>query len=101
MEHFEEMALGPQCPIPTTWWKRYVDNVISLVKKEQVDTLLNHLNSVDPHIKLIMEAPGSDGSISFLNTKCCPNSDSTILTCVYSNPTQTDYYLDWNSPITP
>ena len=33
MEHFEEMALGPQYPIYTTWWKRYKDDVISIVKK--------------------------------------------------------------------
>ena len=33
MEHFEEMVLGPQCPIPTPWWKRYVDDVIIIVKK--------------------------------------------------------------------
>ena len=26
MEYFEVMALGPQCPIPTPWWKRYVDD---------------------------------------------------------------------------
>ena len=22
MEYFEELALGPQCPIPTPWWER-------------------------------------------------------------------------------
>ena len=26
MEYFEELTLGPQCPIPTPWWKRYVDD---------------------------------------------------------------------------
>ena len=33
MEYFEELALGPQCPIPTLWWKRYVDDVICITKK--------------------------------------------------------------------
>ena len=44
MEYFEEMALGLPCPIPTPWWKRYVDGVISMVKKDKVSTLFNHLN---------------------------------------------------------
>ena len=32
--------------------KRYVDDIISIVKQEQEDTLFNHLNSVHTHIKL-------------------------------------------------
>ena len=91
------MAPGPQCPIPTPWWKRYVDDVISIVKKDEVNILFNHLNSVDSHIKFTMEAPGSDISIPFLDTKCSPNLDSTIDTSVFRRPTHTDYYLHWNS----
>ena len=45
------------------WWKRYVDDVINKVEKEQVDTLFGHFHSVDPNIKFTMEAPGNDGSI--------------------------------------
>ena len=55
MEYFEEMALGLECPIPTPWWMRYVNDVISLVKKNQV---------------YCIESPITDGSIPFLNTKC-------------------------------
>ena len=65
--------------------KKYVDDVNSIVKKVQVDTLFNHFNSLDPYIKYTMETPGSDGSISFLGTKCSPNSDHPIHTSVYSN----------------
>ena len=39
MEYLEEIVLGPECPIPTHWWKRYVDDNSRIVKKEQVDTL--------------------------------------------------------------
>ena len=44
-----------------------------------------------------MEIPENDSSISFLDTKCSPNSDHTIHTSVYRKPTHTDCYLDWNS----
>ena len=33
MEYFEELALGPHCPMPTPLWKRYVDHVICITKK--------------------------------------------------------------------
>ena len=74
---------------------------LSALKNEQVDSLFNYLNSADPHIKFTMEAPGNDGSISFLDTKCSPNSDHTIKTLVYRKPAHTDYMLDWysNHPI--
>ena len=97
MEYFEEIAQGPQYSIPTPWWKRYVNDIISVVTKKQVDTLFHHLNSVDPHIKFIIEAPSNDGSILFLDTKCSPNSDDTIHTSVYRKQTHTDCYLHWNS----
>ena len=37
--YFEEIALGPQCPISTHWWKRYVYDVISIAKKDEVDII--------------------------------------------------------------
>ena len=36
MEYLEELALEPQCPFPTPWWKKHVDDVICITKKDQV-----------------------------------------------------------------
>ena len=33
MEYFEELALGPELPIPIKEWKRYVDDVFSIIPK--------------------------------------------------------------------
>ena len=30
MECFEELALGPECPIPSSWQKRYMDDALSV-----------------------------------------------------------------------
>ena len=97
IEYFEELALGPQCPIPTPWRKRYLNDVIYITKKDQVDILLDHINNMDDHIKSTMECPDNEGSIPFLNRKCTPNSNHFIHTTVYRKPTHTDKYLDWNS----
>ena len=35
MEYFKEASLCPECPIPTSPWKRYVDDVISTIKKNK------------------------------------------------------------------
>ena len=83
MEDFEELALEPKCPIPTPWWKRYVDGVICITRKDQVDILFNHINNMDGHIKFTMECPDNEGSIPFLETKFTPNPNHTIHTTVY------------------
>ena len=82
IQYYEEMALCPECTIPSPWWKTYVNNVVNVVKKG-VETLFNHLNSVDHQIRFTMEAPHNDGIISFLDTKCSPSSYYTIHTSVF------------------
>ena len=67
MEYFEELALGPEVPVPITEWKRYVDDVFSIIPKGKRDILLNYLNSIDPHIKFTVEQPNAEGAIPFLD----------------------------------
>ena len=83
--------------MPHLGGKRYIDDVIWTVKKDQVDVLFNHINQMDVHIKFTMESPDSEGGIPFLDTKCSPNSNNTIYTTVYRKPTYRDRNLDWNS----
>ena len=65
MEYFENRALGLELPILFTIdsWLRYVDDVLTIVKKGTHDSLLNHLNSIDPSIKFIIEPPNKQGAI--------------------------------------
>ena len=94
MEHFESLAI-PISPTLIKWWFRYVDDVHSATRKDQVNKLQEHLNSIDPHIKFTIELPGTDG-LPFLDTLTKPTPNSIELT-VYRAPTHTDRYLDYNS----
>ena len=97
MEYFENRALGPKLPISFTidTWLRYVDDVLTIVKKGTHNSLLNHLNSIDPNIKFTKEPPNDQGAIP-LDTFARP-SGNEIITSVYRKPTHTDRYLDFNS----
>ena len=44
MEYFEDLALGPELPIPIKEWKRHVDDIFSIILKGKRDTMLNYLN---------------------------------------------------------
>ena len=96
MEYFENMALGPELPVPVKDWKRYVDDVFSIIPKGNCDTLLQYLNSIDPHIKFTIEQPNAEGGIPFLDTFPKPQGEN-IAVAVYRKPTHTDRYLDFNS----
>ena len=94
LEHFESLAI-PSSPTLTKWWLRYVDDVHSSTRNDQVNKLQEHLNSIDPHIKFTIELQGTDG-LPFLDTltKSNPNSIESTL---YRKPTYRDRYLDYNS----
>ena len=83
-------------PVPIKEWKRYVDDVFSIIPKGKRDILLNYLNSIDQHIKFTVEQPNPEGAIPFLATFPQPKGEN-ISVSVYRKPTHTDRYLDFNS----
>ena len=73
-----------------------MDDGLSIVKKGTCDSLLNHLNSIDPNIKFTIEPPNEQGAIPFLDTFPRP-SGNQIITSVDRKPTLMDGYLDFDS----
>ena len=93
MEYFESLSI-PSSPTLIKWWLRYVDDVHSATRKDQMSKLQEHLNSIDPSIKFTTELPGTDGLL-FLDTLTKPSLNS-IEPTVYRKLTHTDRYLDYN-----
>ena len=96
-EHFSKLFISYHIISPTLikWWFRYVDDVHSVIRKDQVNKLQDHINSIDPHIKFTIELLGTDG-LPFLDTLTKPTPNSTEST-VYRKPMHTDRYLDYSS----
>ena len=94
MEYFESLAISSS-PTLIKWWFRYVDDVHSATRKDQVNQLQEHLNSTGPNIKFTIELPETDG-LPFLDTLTKPTPNS-IESTVYRKPTHTDRYLDYKS----
>ena len=94
MECLESLAI-PTSPTLIKWWFRFGNYIHSATKKDQVNKLQEHLNSIDPHIRFIIELPGTDG-LPFLDNLTNPTPNS-IESTVYRKPTHTNRYLDYNS----
>ena len=54
MEDVGQKALTP-APVNPSFWKRFVDDVLSAVSENEVDVLLQHLNSIEASIQLTVE----------------------------------------------
>ena len=53
-EHIEDLALS-MSPVPTVFWKRYVDDVLTVAPADQVDGMLAHINSINQNIQFTSE----------------------------------------------
>ena len=73
-----------------------MDDTCCIMKKDEVEPLLNHLNGVRPTIKFTMELE-KDGTLPFLDTKLTRREGGTLDVTVFRKPTHTDRYLHFSS----
>ena len=70
MQEIESIALDSS-PCPVRWWRRYVDDSNSCLRKQDVQKFHSHLNSINTNIQFTIEMPSTSDqgqTISFLDT---------------------------------
>ena len=95
MEDVEQRALASS-PVKPLFWKRYVDDVISAVSKNEVENLLSHLNSVEPSIQFTVERE-KDRPSSFLDLNVDITDRGNLEIGVDRKTTHADNYLTFDS----
>ncbi|KAI8512067.1 hypothetical protein Bbelb_111670 [Branchiostoma belcheri] len=99
MEWLEQQAIAT-APVncKPKLWKRYVDDVLELLRKGAEQELTDHLNTIDStgNIKFIHEAE-EKGTMPFLDTLLVKKEDGTVKLLIYLKKTHTDQYLNFNS----
>ncbi|XP_070550931.1 uncharacterized protein [Ptychodera flava] len=95
MEYFEDRAIST-APYPPSLWLRYVDDTFVNTEETAVDSLTQHINSIDPHIQFTIE-PESDHKLPFLDLCINVNDDTSTKITIYRKPTHTDQYLNFQS----
>ncbi|CAH1272571.1 Hypp4886 [Branchiostoma lanceolatum] len=99
MEWLEEQAIAT-APITCRpkLWKRYVDDVMEIVKRGVQQELTDHLNNTDPtgNIQFTYEEE-QNGTLPFLDTLLVRKEDGTVKLLVYRKTTHTDQYLNFQS----
>ena len=91
MEWLEQKAVAtaPLACQPRLW-KRYVDDVLEIIKKGAAEDFTTHLNTIDRtgNIKFTCELE-NDGKIPFLDTLIARKEDGSIKLLVYRKKTHT------------
>ena len=70
------------------------DNVLSILRKCNLEKFFQHINSLHPKTKFTMEKE-ENSTIPFLDTLIQRNQDGTISVKVYRKPTHTNQYLSF------
>ena len=72
----EDLALSTS-PVPTVFWKRYVDDVLMAVPADQVDGMLAHINSINQNIQFT-SGREQGHVIPFLDVTILHNNDGSL-----------------------
>jgi hypothetical protein len=95
MEDVEQRGLASD-PVSLSFWNRFVDDVISAVSRNEIDILLQHLNSIEPSIQFTAEREINE-HLAFLDLNVHRTVEGKLETDVYRKPTHTDKYLSHDS----
>ena len=77
------------------FWKRYVDDTLTILKEGSINRVIQQLNFFHPNMQFTFEIESS-GRISFLHILVI-RKKSEIETTVYRKSTDTNIYPNWFS----
>ena len=89
MQEIQSKALETS-PVDVRWWRRYMDDSNSCLKKCDVQTFHDHLNSINEHIQFTIERPtvSEQGeSTTFLDTSITVLKSGQVEVAVYRKAT--------------
>ena len=96
MDKFEKEALATFKKEKPKHWRRYVDDVITVMKVSVVNEMLMHLNSRHENTRFTMEVE-EDGRLPMLDVVLHRRKDGGINTTIFRKPTHTERYLPFTS----
>ena len=73
-----------------------MDDIFTILDRENIDVFLQHLNNQQPSIHFTMETE-KDNKLAFLVTAVSREPDSHLTTSIYKKRTHTDQYLVYDS----
>jgi hypothetical protein len=96
LEQSEQQALNTAEKKPSNLYRYVADTFVIWPHGEELQSFLQHLNSLHPNIQFTMEIE-KDDKLEFLDVLVKKKPDGSLGHTVYRKPTHTDLYLHVNS----
>ncbi len=99
MQEIESIAISTS-PVPVRWWRRYVDDSNSCLRRNDIEQFHAYLNTINKNIQFTIEVPSTSErgeTISFLDTRITILANRTLEVSVYRKATHTNKYLSYHS----
>ena len=94
MQYLEESIILNDSRIAI--WKRYVDDIFTALKEDDVNDILLKLNSFSNPIKFTVEIESAN-TLNYLDASLIHNESGTISKKVYRKPTHSGIYINYRS----
>ena len=91
-----ENEIFDNSPIEIKLWKRYVDDIITIIPKTRIDEFHNFINSINTNIQFEKELENHN-TLPFLDLQIIRKAEGSLKFQVYRKPTHTNRYLDADS----
>ena len=91
-----EQSILPRIQDYSLFWYRFVDDVITCVREDHIQTCLSTINSINSHIQFTVEIE-MNSCLNFLDLKISRNRFDRLSFSIFRKPTHTDKYLNYNS----
>ena len=82
-------------------WKRYVDDVICIVKKDKIDSVFEKINSFDDWLKFTVENVDKNYEIAFLDTKIYLDQNNILQHKYYKKDIASTVVLNYKNAVVP
>ena len=95
MQYLEKQFL-PDPPIKPLFWKRYVDDVITALPKEEIPNFSDYINGINSNIQFTHETETNE-TIPYLDLQLTRTNNGILKFHIYRKPTDTGSLLDFYS----
>ena len=79
------------------FYKRYMDDVLRIIKKNEIDRTLESINQLHPNLAFTKETENIEGKIAFLDMNIVHKKDGTIETEWYRKATDTGLTINFHA----
>ena len=95
LQHFEDLMFE-NCRFHILFWKRYVDDILCSLEKDDISKFLLYINSINNNIKFELEIE-ENRNLNFLDIKIMKREEGLLSFGIFRKRTHTGKYLDFKS----